>query len=102
MSADNWIQCPKCASARAAEIARREQDVAGQYGLVPVEEFDASRKTLAAFVAERPEETFREDYEFYGAAEGAVEWSYSGTCTTCGLRVKFSGSHPFYPEDGPR
>jgi hypothetical protein len=33
--------------------------------------------------------TFREDYEIYGAAEGAVTVDYCGDCHVCGLSLSF-------------
>lgn len=77
-------------------LAQREEEIALMYGKVPVEEFDNARRVLALsrknFDNEDP--TFREDYEFYGAADGAVTASYSGKCTKCGLELKFKDTHP--------
>jgi hypothetical protein len=42
-------------------------------------------------------EQFREDYEFWGAKDGVVKWSYSGHCGECGLGVDFQGERKFWP-----
>jgi len=41
-----------------------------------------------------PKESFREDYEIYGADEGTVTVSYSGSCTKCRLSLSFEDDHP--------
>lgn len=37
---------------------------------------------------------FREDYEIYGAEDGAVIVSYSGVCEECNLRLQFETTTP--------
>ena len=59
MSADNWAICPRCLK-RAPEGADK-----WEY------------------------QTFREDYEIWGAEEGFIEVNYSGTCRACGLHLDF-------------
>jgi hypothetical protein len=34
-------------------------------------------------------DTFREDYEIYGAEDGTVTVTYSGSCQSCGLSLSF-------------
>ena len=92
MSADNWTACPKCDLAHARKVADEEKRVADLYGTVPVDEFDAARHALAAMRAEKREWTFREDYEFYGAEDGLVVWSYKGRCNVCGAHAETTGS----------
>jgi hypothetical protein len=38
-------------------------------------------------------DTFREDYQIYGADEGTVHVGYSGSCEKCGLRIDFDHEH---------
>lgn len=96
MSASNWCVCPRC-FAEATEAARVERErVMGLYGTVPVEEFDKARSAL-----EEPDpesyQTFREDYEFYGADQRLVEASYKGECTRCGLTADLLACKRFWP-----
>lgn len=91
MSASNWAQCPRCSEREAAHIEARDKEVKASYGVVSAEEFDEARRLLAAQREkfEHREETFREDYEIYGAKEGTVVLSYAGSCEKCKLRLSF-------------
>jgi hypothetical protein len=40
-----------------------------------------------------PGETFREDYEIYGAETGTVKVYYGGSCENCGLTLNFEHEH---------
>lgn len=93
MSADNWADCPRCAKRREEEIAHTESQINAAYGHVPVAEFDQKRADLEKLKASRPDPTFREDYEIYGAEDGVVKVVYSGRCSTCGLALKFEHEH---------
>lgn len=44
-------------------------------------------------------QTFREDYEIYGAEEGVVNVSYSGHCKECSTGVDFEYTVQFWPVD---
>lgn len=96
MSADNWAQCPRCISIGTAKLEERNAVIQSSYGIVPVADFDEARRTLEADRAafERRDPTFREDYEIYGAETGTVTVSYSGFCSECGLKLKFTEDHP--------
>lgn len=95
MSADNWTHCPRCRARGEAEYTKRKDGVLGLYGTVSVEEFDVLRAGLAEFRTglDNARETFREDYEFYGAESGEVVASYSGSCSKCGLSTEFQYVH---------
>jgi len=97
VSADNWAICPKCLAVAQDKRASEERRVAGLYGKVSVEDFDAARTSL---VEVRPEDfrTFREDYGFSGAEAGEIEAEYVGGCRTCGLEVRLAASKSFWPE----
>jgi hypothetical protein len=97
MSADSWAICPRCVAQARAEYDKNVEAVMATYGKVPVEEFDAARAALVA-PAMGDFQTFREDYEFYGAEAGEVEASYSGHCSKCGLGLDFKVSRKFWPE----
>lgn len=82
MSASNWSACPRC-TARA----EKEQEAA----MAKLAEAGLDGKfTLTITTAGN---TFREDYEIYGATEGTVHVGYSGSCDKCGLRLDFSHDH---------
>lgn len=95
MSADNWTTCPQCRQKELDRLGELSRQVSEGYGVLPIKKFDALRADLAK--GEQLKETFREDYEFYGADEGTVEWAYSGHCTVCPLEVSFKGERQFYP-----
>lgn len=102
MSADRWSVCPRCTSRLEAEICARQEALDAAYGTVALDEFgqmravvEALRNTLATEGHDRY--TFREDYEFYGASEGFVTADYSGSCSTCGLKVRLE--HTVHFED---
>lgn len=96
MSASNWARCPRCTERAEADFRARDAAIQASYGQVPVGEFDAARRALAADRSEleRRHSTFREDYEIYGAEDGEVIVSYSGRCDTCGLRLDSRHAHP--------
>lgn len=97
MSADHWAVCPRCLVRARADAMEKSRAAAEAYGKVPVEEWQAMNQAAIDAVPD-PENfrTFREDYEFYGADEGAVTATYKGECQTCGLSVSFRHEHPFY------
>jgi hypothetical protein len=93
MSASNWAVCPRCLT-RAREAANKKlAAVMATYGKVPVEQFDAARAAIEP-IHEQDHATFREDYEIYGAKEGAITVSYSGHCEKCGLGLDFTEHKP--------
>jgi hypothetical protein len=96
MSADNWAQCPRCTATAEAKFREREIAIQESYRVVPVDEFDQARQTLANDRAtfERRTPTFREDYEIYGADTGVVTVSYRGECQECGLSLSFTDDRP--------
>lgn len=94
MSADNWAICPRCRARAAAVKDALIAKLAEAYGKVPVEEFDALRAEAEEPLHLENLQTFREDYEFYGAEDGVVTASYSGSCKTCGLSLSFKDEHP--------
>jgi hypothetical protein len=89
MSADNWTTCPRCALRRQEEIKTADEDLARAYGAVTVEQFDAQRAKRDELVKTSPEQTLREDYEFWGISEGEFHVTYRGGCTTCGFEHSF-------------
>lgn len=96
MSADNWAICPRCRDTAEAERQERLRVAADAYGKVSAAEYEALRS--AALISEDPEsfQTFRENYEFYGAGEGTIIASYKGHCQRCHLAVQFKHEVPFY------
>jgi hypothetical protein len=67
------------------------------YGKLPRDQYLALLEELT--VAEHHStvpNTFREDYEFYGAEEGTVYIRYSGYCKICTLQVRVSEELDFF------
>ena len=95
MSADHWATCPRCLDSAKSVASREREAVMALYGEVPPEEFDRRREGLRE-VDPEDYRTFREDYEFYGAEEGEVTASYSGSCKSCGLATGFLHVEHFY------
>ena len=96
MSADNWAICPRCVDRARAEAAAKFQAAVDAYGKVTPEEYETLRAEAQVPVYPEAFRTFREDHEFYGAADGTITASYSGHCQTCGLGLDFKDEHPFY------
>lgn len=97
MSASNWAVCPRCLE--RARVARDDafQHALSLYGVVPLDEFESARtEAEAVAVSADAFQTFREDYEIYGASEGTVKVSYSGHCQTCHLGFDFTDERTFY------
>jgi hypothetical protein len=99
MSASNWAVCPKCIAKARADARAEYRAVMESYGTIPVAEFDAKHAALKD-PDEGDYETFREDYEIYGAESGEVQVTYSGSCGTCGLNVELRESKRFYTVPG--
>jgi len=95
MSADNWAECPRC---RGAEVAAKAA-LDSSYGVVTREEWEELQERYEATQGIR-DNTFREDYGIYGAEDGEITVSYRGECTECGLKLKFTDVHPFFPAPG--
>jgi hypothetical protein len=93
MSASNWAVCPRCLHlASQAEAGR----VASLQSKLTAEEFASISDSLAAAIDPEKFRTLREDYEFYGAGEGTVRWSYGASCDVCGLSVSLAGDKKFW------
>ncbi|AMS02632.1 hypothetical protein BJD55_gp134 [Gordonia phage Yvonnetastic] len=102
MSADNWTTCENCfeeaEQAHQRFLQNEDKRLRELYGKVAPEEYlravaDSKQTELEsqAVVADAAvDNTFREDYEFYGASEGYVHISYCGRCTVCGYGLEFN------------
>lgn len=97
MSADNWAICPQCRDRAQADRTARLKEAFDAYGKVSPEEFEAMRAAADVPFDAGKFQTFREDYEFYGASDGTITADYSGHCGVCDLGVDFRHEHPFYP-----
>lgn len=96
MSADNWTDCPRCTAKASERIVDLARQLTEGYGVLPLDEFDALRDEVKR--GPQLEETFRENYEFYGAPEGTIVADYSGWCVVCGLKADFKYRHDFWSE----
>lgn len=99
MSASNWDICPRCKARELSRIADAKERADHAYGAVPVEEFDRLRAEADKPFNEETFRTFREDYEFYGAEDGAITATYSGECSVCGLSCSFKHVELFFTTD---
>jgi len=105
MSADNWAACPRCKDNKVDKVAELEKQMEEAYGKVALHVYRDMEQALVVARAEAEkgdsgysrDNTFREDYEIYGAEKGVITVSYGGSCTVCGLRLEFQEDHPFYP-----
>jgi Na+-transporting NADH:ubiquinone oxidoreductase subunit NqrF len=89
MSASNWAECHGCtvkAQRKAEESLAAAQ---ASYGKVSAEEYERLRSQAQELFQVKPEQTFREDWEIYGAETGTVTVSYSGGCSKCGASASF-------------
>lgn len=101
MSADNWTTCPKCSKETRDRYERLYERISIGADLLPPGEFAALREALAecsADVTRKQFDTFREDYEIFGADGGEVHVTYRGRCTKCGLETKLEMAKRFWPE----
>jgi hypothetical protein len=96
VSADNWDICPQCRDRAKAAHDARFQAAVESYGKVSPEEYERLRGEATEPFNEDRFQTFREDYEFYGASKGTVYASFSGHCEVCGLGVDFTYEREFY------
>jgi hypothetical protein len=101
MSADNWARCPRCYRRGIEDLKTKVLELKEAYGVVPIGQFDQMNADLERDrrALERFEDTFREDYEFYGADTGVVKVAYGGRCTKCGLILEFQEEHPIHGID---
>lgn len=99
MSADNWAVCPRCRAFEQDRIARAIEDARAAYGVASPEDYE--EMTLAANVPIDLGvlQTFREDYDIWGAEDGVVRVSYGAQCQKCGLTLKFHHDHILYPAE---
>lgn len=99
MSADNWAICPRCVYNARKEAEERFEAARAAYGNVPAAEYEALRAAAQVPVDPESFDTFREDYEIYGAEDGTITVTYSGSCNTCGLGLHFRIEKPFYDRE---
>lgn len=94
MSASNWAQCPRCTRRREREIEERAAKVRASYGIATPAEYERAVRNLRN-IDPKPTagDTFREDYEIYGAEDGTVKVDYAGSCRACGLKLAFKHTH---------
>lgn len=96
MSADNWAICPRCKLNEENAIKALDYKIEQDYGKVSIDDFIVMRLEAQQRREALPNRmaTFREDYEIYGAEDGAIEVNYRGSCKDCGLTMKFTDYRP--------
>lgn len=95
MSASNWTICPRCADEQRKLKDDAFEEAAKAYGVVDRDTYLAMLRN-AENMPSVPKETFREDYEIYGARHGILQIEYGGRCTECDLEASFSTDVEFY------
>ena len=101
MSADNWRECPNCDSQLADQQLEAERELEAAYGKVPSAEYERRRAALNDLKRKLPEETLREDYEFYLDIT-AMELNISyRCCCDCGFSFSHDETIPV-PSDSSR
>ena len=100
MSADGWQQCPQCSEEAEKKINELTNSIDEQYGRLDPESWLEFKRCTELDIdeIERSEQTWREQFEFFGAESGVLKVSYSAYCTVCKLKLEFKQEHPFYPE----
>jgi hypothetical protein len=98
MSADGWDTCPRCENDSAEKIKELELALADAYGNIELEDWLAMKEETKANIQwlESQEETWRENYEFYGANTGTLSIRYGAYCTKCGLEFEYEEDVEFY------
>jgi hypothetical protein len=96
MSADNWAVCPRCKLNEENAIKALDYRIEKEYGKISIDDFLVLRNEAQQRREGLPlqKATFREDYEIFGAEDGAIEINYSGSCKCCGLSMKFTDYRP--------
>lgn len=102
MSASNWAACPQCKNRMVTAKRDALAAVRASYGEVSPGEYEKALRKTEYMTETPPQNTFREDYEIYGAMTGRITVSYRGGCTVCGLSLSFTEEHPFYPSGHQR
>lgn len=87
MSPQSWTDCPRCKQIAATKNAREIEDAKGQYGKIPLDEFEQ----LMAEAGQHPfvSGTMREDYDIGVDEYGEFMVSYSCLCEICDFKYEF-------------
>jgi hypothetical protein len=96
MTASNWAVCPKCVNLANVKAEQQVTAIQESYGKVTQQEYTAMLAAVPAPMSGNIGETFREDYEIYGAEQGEITVDYHGECTRCGLSLGFGITKHLY------
>lgn len=105
MSADNWTHCPKCRLEEELELKEFKRRVDEAYGKVSSADYNKLRSDYVKAVnaAEADDDygtrTLREDYEFYGIANGVLHVDYSASCESCGWSYSLNTEYNVLEEE---
>lgn len=96
VSADNWAVCPRCKKNEENDIRALDLRIEKEYGKISIDDFLVLRNEAQQRREGLPkqEASFREDYEIFGAEDGAIEIHYSGHCKFCDLTLEFTDYRP--------
>lgn len=89
MSAERWIQCPRCLQKCQEDRTRAIRRAEALYGVAkPAEYIKAIQETKA--MSKRSGDRFRESYDIgVDESNGTFTIRYSGRCSKCGLTHTF-------------
>lgn len=90
MSADNWMECPKCKAEAASERLKNIEFLKQQYGKIPADVYMARMKEAEKMPL--IDEEMREDWEIGMDDDGEFSVGYSASCQSCGFTFCFEHS----------
>jgi hypothetical protein len=93
--------CPNCRKLAEDAAAALMVEAAALYGKVPAADYEAAMERARDAAKDMPSETFREDYEIYGAQDGTVKVTYGGRCEVCKVGIDFRVERQFWPSPAP-
>ena len=95
VSADSWRVCPKCGKSGDGPRAKAEKAARDSYGKDTAEEYARLLDLARAMPYDEPEETMREDYEFYyeDGAPFILNVRYGCSCKACGFEFSIHTKH---------
>lgn len=98
MGADRYTTCPRCEHEYEDAHGKLVDEITRDFGDLSAAARQALLPVLAAERGlERPDQTFREDYEFaHGDNDPTVQIVYKGHCSVCDLTFKLDETYTIW------
>lgn len=97
MPADRWSDCPQCGYEFKQHIKNLAADTHAAYGSVCEDEWqEICDKTVKALASGIHLNTLRENFEIYSKVPGELVFSYSCSCSRCGLDYDYENTQTFW------